>query len=727
MAITTALEKALEQSVSQSGSPGSAVYVGQRDQTLFSAATGSRQTTPKKLPATTATVYDLASLTKTVATATATMLLRDQGILDLDAPIVEHVPIPAFKAVTTRHLLTHTGGFASSMLAYRDYTSMTEMIHHVAQNDFEGTPGEAHSYSDVGFMVLGLLMELAAKQTLDRYCRDHVFAPLGMNDTCFKPPEDWKDRCAATEDCPWRGYVVRGVVHDEAAFAAGGVAGHAGLFSTIGDLALFCRALLEGTLLPAKTIKEMIALAQVPSYPWQGLGWHLDPWLSEVQGALPARGVFGHSGWTGTSLWVDYASGLFCIQLGNTCHPTRKGRNNKTFRQVFYTAVADTLYENQRAVHTGLDVIIRERFRPLRRESFALLTNGAATDMMGRSILDVLDLDDRLNLRLLYGPEHGLRGQAEAGEAVASEDGAVPIVSLYGERKAPSPEELKNIDLFVIDLPDVGARYYTYMATMKNCLEACAKYGTPVLVLDRPNPLGGIILEGPIARNTDSVVCCAPIPVRHAMTMGELATFFADQISPKLKLRVLQAEAWLRRLQFEACSLPWVAPSPNMPTVQTALVYVGTCLFEGTNLNEGRGTSTPFQRIGAPWIDSRRVLDAMDEEAQAGCAIEAIEYTPHAIPGKSANPRYKDELCSGIYIRVEDTEAFRPFSLAVALLSAIVKTHPGKMEWLPFFDVLAGSEELRAAIAQGVPPLEIVAGYADELARFDSGRPKIYE
>ena len=721
--------QALADAVKESRGPGAVAYVGDRERVLFHEASGRRQSVGASRPAEKDTVYDLASLTKVVATTTAIMLLRDDGLLDLDQPVSEILPIPAFGAFTIRHCLTHTAGLTAGLPYYRDCVSLNEMLQRYAERTPEWEPGTRRRYSDVGFMILGMAAQLAARDSLDAFCAKRIFGPLGMARTGFRPPAEWAGKCAATEQCKWRGRMIAGSVHDENAAAVGGVAGHAGLFSTADDLARFCRGLLTGKILPKGTLDEMTRPGQSPVYAWQGLGWQLDPWACGVNGFLPARAAMGHSGWTGTSLWLDRDTGVFAILLGNTCHPSRDARNNRAFRRTFHAAVGETIYPRQSNTHTGLDRLMWEGFDSVRGKRVAVLTNHASIDQLGRHVLDVLALEPSVRMCIVYGPEHGLRGTAEAGEHVASEREEAPIVSLYGKRKYPSSEELAGIDLFIVDLQDVGSRYYTYTATMRDCLRACAKARKRVLVLDRPNPLGGTILEGPIAANTSSAVCCAPIPIRHGMTMGELARFFqrTELRGAKLDLEISTLDAWPRHRLFGECQLPWAPPSPNMPSAETALLYVGACLFEGTNLNEGRGTDMPFHVAGAPWLDAQSVAGAIAPEERAGCSLEVLEYTPRSIPGKASNPRYCGEVCRGIRFTVREPRLVRSFTLAVALLGAMHRLHPDCFEWSDSFDVLAGSSGLRKAIARGGPALEIAGGYEAALGAFDRQRPRLYE
>ena len=663
-------------------------------------------------------------------TAVSVLMLRDAGEIRLEQPVTDFVPIPEFRAMTLFHLLTHTAGLTPGNPYYETMDSLEEMFLRYAKEGIVSPVGAVSRYSDVGYMLLGKVVESAAQDRLDNFARREIFEPLGMERTGYLPPSEWVEDCAATERCRWRKRVMLGEVHDENTHAVGGVAGHAGLFSTAADLARFCRGLLTGKLLQESTVAEMTTMDKVANYPWQGLGWQIDPWASKKQGFLPSRTVFGHTGWTGTCLWMDRETGFFTILLGNTCHPSRARRDNENFRRTVFMAVAKKFYGANTSTHSGLDRVMRQDFNAVSGKRLAVLTNHAATDQYGRHIVEVLNLAPEPRIRMLYSPEHGIRGQAEAGEYVDRQDSAIPVVSLYGQRKEPTAEELDGVDLFVVDLQDVGSRYYTYMATMRRCMAACARVRTPVLVLDRPNPVGGEILEGPIAVDTSRDVSSAAIPIRHGMTMGELATYFARtdlrRARPKLKLKLSLLDNWWPETLFEDTSLEWTPPSPNLPTPGSALLYVGMCLFEGTNLNEGRGTETPFSLIGAPWLDARAVIDAVPPEERAGAVLAAQIFTPVSIPGKSARPRYQGQKCEGIRIRLNDARAARPFTLAVALIQAIRGRHEGEFEWVASFDILAGGGDLRQRIEAGQSASQIAEAYRPGLEAFDRKRPKLY-
>jgi uncharacterized protein YbbC (DUF1343 family)/CubicO group peptidase (beta-lactamase class C family) len=723
------LKQALDQAIKDSGAPGAVGLVGRRGEVLFHHASGHRTLLPSPESAEKDTIYDLASLTKVIATATSVLLLNERGNLDLDQPVSEILPVPAFKAITARHLLTHTSGLPPFKLWYREATSVDEYIQRTAALPMEAAPGARRVYSDLGFMTLGRMVEVLGRNTLDAFARENIFAPLGMDRTTFNPPEAWRDQCAATEQCSWRGKLIQGEVHDENAYAVGGVAGHAGLFAPAGDLAIYCRALLHGRLLKPETLSMMSRPGAVPRYPWQVLGWKIDPWAEGSEGHLRARRAIGHTGWTGTCLWLDLDSGHFAILLSNTPHPTREARNNPTLRQTFFGPVAELCHPTSTNAHTGLDRIEWDGFDNLKGKRIALLTNQGAVDQLQRPILDVIALEPEITVVRVFSPEHGFKGQAEAGEEVGAQRSHVPLVSLYGDQKKPKPEQLGDIDLLVVDLPDIGARYYTYMATMKDCMEACAASGVSVMVLDRPNPLGGVVIEGPVATAIGSLVCCAPIPIRHGMTLGELAVFFKATFGScaTVELTVSEIDSWPRAFMAPQCALPWVPPSPNIPTFESALLYIGTCLFEGVNMNEGRGTETPFQIFGAPWMDSEKIIRDLSHEDRAGCRLEPVEYTPRAIPGKSSNPTYQDQPCQGIRLHLDDPAAVRPFRLVYALLLAMQKHHKKQLEWKPFFDTLAGGDGVRNAIQSGTSSASYLKSIEADLLRFEEARPKRYQ
>src|SRR5687767_8590902 len=307
-------------------------------------------------------------------------------------------------------------------------------------------------------------------------------------------------------------------------------------------------------------------------------------------------------------------------------------------------------------VRTGLDVLVAQDFAPLRGLRVGLVTHPAAVDSKLRHIIELLSAAPKVELAAIFGPEHGLLGQAQDLIGVSAEEskkaGAPRVHSLYGataESLRPTAEQLKGLDALVIDMQDIGSRYYTFQATMRYCLQAALPRGMRVFVLDRPNPLGGEVVEGPaLKKGYESFVGAHDLAIRHGLTMGELAMFYQHELGLEDgDLRVVPCEGWKRRDYFDATGLPWVLPSPNMPTPDTALVYPGQCLVEGTNLSEGRGTTRPFEMVGAPWLDAVKLARGMNEEKLPGVKFRPAWFRP-------AFQKHAGQDCGGVQLHVTD-------------------------------------------------------------------------
>ena len=373
------------------------------------------------------------------------------------------------------------------------------------------------------------------------------------------------------------------------------------------------------------------------------------------------------------------------------------------------------------AVRTGLDRLVAGGFAELRGKRVGLIGNLSSVDARRRHAIDLLREAPGVTLAAIFAPEHGLRGSA-TGEVAHSRDEktGLPVWSLYGEIRKPTSEMLAGLDALVLDLQDVGARFYTYASTMALAMEAAAEAGIAFVVLDRPNPIGGEIVEGPVLEpDLRSFVGIHPIALRHGMTLGELARLFAEKHlgGRHLDLTVVPCEGWARDLPFARTGLPWVPPSPNMPDPETALVYPGICLLEATNLSEGRGTDAPFRLVGAPWVDGERLAASL--VGFPGVVVETARFTPRAIPGKAPKPRHRDRECGGLRIRVTDPRRFRTVEFGVRLLCAVRDLYPGRLEISgEGFDRLAGARWLRQAIEAGEPPAAIVPRLEADAARF---------
>ncbi len=378
-------------------------------------------------------------------------------------------------------------------------------------------------------------------------------------------------------------------------------------------------------------------------------------------------------------------------------------------------------------IQSGLDVLIDRGFDLLRNRRLGLLAHAASVN---GELIHALDLfrDAGLDLRLLMGPEHGLSGGSQDMQAVGHEGGReIPIVSLYGksiEDLSPGPELLDQIDLLVVDLQDIGSRYYTYAASMLYSMRACARAGVAVVVLDRPNPLGGKMLEGPLlGEGFHSFVGEFPVPVRHGLTIGELARLASKDMD--IDLTVVNMKGWRREMWFDQTGLPWVMPSPNMPGLDTAIVYPGACLVEATNISEGRGTTRPFELVGAPWIDAKRLSVIMSERIGAGALFRPVTFKP-------AFQKHNGENCHGIQVHVSDRQLFRPFRFGLELLSALRDIAPDEFSWRvesyefvsdrPAVDLLCGTDEVRLAVESGAECGDVWERLQEQAAAFGQAR-----
>jgi len=391
--------------------------------------------------------------------------------------------------------------------------------------------------------------------------------------------------------------------------------------------------------------------------------------------------------------------------------------------------------KGNRGVLTGLDVLVRRQPEQLRGTRFGLLAHGASVTRDLGYAWDVLGTLRGASLRALFTPEHGLMGTHQDMEGVLLKKGSrfrgVPVHSLYGDHPGslrPSPGMLEGLDLLVADLQCVGSRYYTYLYTLAHCMEACRDAGVEVWVLDRPNPLGGTKLEGNLVEpGFRSFVGRFPLPVRHGMTIGEAARMINEVFQSPCRLRVVPMEGWRRSMWFDQTGLPWVMPSPNMPTVDTALVYPGACLIEGTNLSEGRGTTRPFEIVGAPWIEPEALASALRERELPGVAFRPLLFRP-------VFHKYAGLTCGGVHVHVIDRKRFLPFLTGIHLILGAKRLWPSRFRWRrepyefearrPAVDLLAGGAWLRAVVDRGADLEGIRSTWDRDLARFRRVRRK---
>ena len=372
-------------------------------------------------------------------------------------------------------------------------------------------------------------------------------------------------------------------------------------------------------------------------------------------------------------------------------------------------------------VRAGVDVLLRNPGEHLGGSKVGLITNqtGVTGDIV--STIEAFNEHPKVDLKAIFGPEHGAGGDAQDALPVESSVDAVtglPVYSLYGEAMKPTPEMLEGVETLVFDIQDVGARFYTYASTLTYALEAAAEHGVSVAVLDRPNPVNGVDVEGCVLEpGFASFVGLHPVPIRHGLTIGELARLVNDGIGAEL--RVVPMEGWERGMWFDETRLPWVQPSPNLPTPETAAVYPGTCLFEGVNVSEGRGTTRPFECIGAPWIDGAGWAGSLNGLGLAGVRFRACQFAP-------TFDKYHGEACGGVQVHVTDRDAHRPVETGLHMLSTALGLWPEEFRWLPplddgrrHFDLLAGTDEIRRGLGRGEAVEEIVDGWIDGLEAFE--------
>jgi uncharacterized protein YbbC (DUF1343 family)/CubicO group peptidase (beta-lactamase class C family) len=748
------IEPLVQQAITEKKLPGAVILIGRGERTLYQKAIGNRALVPAVEPMTLDTIFDLASLTKVVATTTSVMMLVEEGKIRLNDRVSTF--IPGFERygkaeITIRHLMTHVSGLRPDV-DLGDTWSGSETAIAIAVEEVPTAPaGERFVYSDINYFLLGDIVRRVSGQTLDRFTHDRIFEPLGMRNTMFLPPASLTSRIAPTEKCTPLGWpcegpnmsMLRGVVHDPTARRMGGVAGHAGLFSDAADLAVFCRMLLDGGVYRGVRIMSPLTVAKMTTASpssndrsVRGLGWDIDSAYSSNRGELLPVGSFGHTGFTGTSLWIDPATRMFVVFLSNRVHPDGKG-DVTPLRARVSTVAASTITDippslrtapvwtgrdfgpsgtpgpppRPAAVLSGLDVLRADGFAALRGKRIGLVTNHTGRARDGATTIDLLHAAKDLTLVRLFSPEHGIRGILDANVPSSRDETGLTIYSLYGDTRRPTAEMLEGIDMMVIDLQDIGARFYTYMTTMAYVMEEAAKHKISVVVLDRPNPVNGFQIEGPtLDKAALSFVGYFPMPIRHGMTLGELAKLFNAENKIGADLTVIPLRNWNRDEWFDSTGLPWINPSPNMRNLIQATLYPGIGAIEGTNVSVGRGTDTPFEQVGAPWIDGVALADALNGRTIPGVRFYPVRFTP-------ASSKYANEECGGVFIIVSDRSAIHPVRVGLEIAAMLQKLYGSKYE-LESAERLFGSKEGIARIRAGDDPAAIVSSWAAGEARW---------
>jgi uncharacterized protein YbbC (DUF1343 family)/CubicO group peptidase (beta-lactamase class C family) len=727
------------------------VLIGRRAGIVFEKAYGDRCVEPQQEPMTTDTLFDMASLTKPLATATGAMILIERGQLRLQDKVAKFFPEFAANGkqdVTVEELLVHSSGLLpdNPLADYSDGWKSAEPK--ICELELLTEPGTKFKYSDVNFILLGKIVEAVAGEPENEFVKREIYEKLGMKDTGYLPSEELKARAETTEkrDDKW----LKGEVHDPRSAKMGGVAGHAGLFSTADDLAIYGQMMLQKgrydgvRILSPASVEEMTRPREIGGHR-RGLGWDKQSGYSRNRGELMSDKAFGHGGFTGTAMWIDPELDLYVIFLGDRLHPDGVGEVNDLAGRIGTMACAATMRAAQTRtepsrqlvaeatspkgrgvgsrtmgrVRLGIDVLVDDGFKLLDGKRVGLITNQTGVDSEHVTTIERLHKAKNVKLVALFSPEHGIRGaldQSKINDTVDEETG-VPVYSLYGESRKPSDEQLSKVDVLVFDIQDIGARFYTYPSTMCLAMEAAAKAGKEFIVLDRPNPIDGVTVEGPLLdRGKESFVGLQRLPIRHGLTIGEMATMFAKDRGIDDKLTVVKADGWRRDMYLFDTGLFWLNPSPNMRSLGAALLYPGIGMLEFTNLSVGRGTERPFEVLGAPWIDERKLAELVNGANPPGVRVVPLRFTPTA-------SKFAKEECHGIHFVITDWEKSRSFDLGLIVAHALVKLHADK--WQPEkWKTLLGNEDVYRRIVAGEDVDDVLKMIEQDLASYRERKKK---
>lgn len=697
------LNAVIEAAVAKGEIPGAVCIVGYRDRILHRKAYGQRALVPTREAMTLDTIFDAASLTKVVATTSAMLRLIEDGKVRLNDRVTAY--LPEFQGgkseITVRQLMTHYSGLRPDLDLDPAWSGYDLGIQKALIDKPTGEPGVKFVYSDINFILLGEIVRRVSGQPLNVFAKERIFQPLEMNDSGYLPDASLLSRIAPTET------PLRGVVHDETTRFMGGVAGHAGLFTTADDLSKFARMYLrKGEPLFSPL---MIAQATRPQSPanlpaLRGLGWDIDTPFSGNRGDLYPIGSFGHTGFTGTSLWIDPSTESYVILMSNAVHPKRgsvitplRGRVASVAAAYVSRNFSAAAMQKEKVTLSGLDRLVEEKFRSLAGKRVGLITNHTGLSRDGQRNIDLM-LRGGVQLQSLFSPEHGILGKLDDEKVVDSRDpvSKLPVHSLYyDERRKPNAANLKGIDTLVFDIQDMGARFYTYGCTMKNAMEVAAQLNIEFVVLDRPNPVTGEHVEGPMIDDAEmSFVGCLPIPVRHGFTMGELARFANDTLSKKAKLTVVPMSGWRRSDWFDQTGLPWVNPSPNMTSLTQATLYPGIAMLEfSKNLSVGRGTAAPFEQVGAPWMDANLVAEALNRMAIPGVRVYPTSFEPQS-------SYYAGQKVNGVRFLLTNRDEFDATFLGLSLMETLQRLYPKHLDlWVN--RKLIGSADTIRRLTQG--------------------------
>ncbi len=794
--------------------PGAVVLVGHKGKIVFRKAYGNRSLVPTVEKMTVDTIFDVASLTKPIATATSIMILVEKGKLRLNDTVgmyITDIDEAQAKRVTIQQLLTHTSGYRPDFDLGEKWTGREGMLAALKKEKLRAAPGTRFVYSDIGFIVLGEIVQRIYTLPPNEFARteliriispksDTFFSPLWLGRIAFDNysvipggvSAAFLDgqflRIAPTENIRGQNNylgstfqgdqsvgneVLKGAVHDPTSFRMNGIAGHAGLFSTADDLARYCQMLLNGGTLDGKRVMSAQTVSRMTT-PYvvsesgdaRGLGWDINTSFSSNRGDLFPLGSFGHTGFTGTSVWIDRVSQTFVVFLSNRVHPDGKGDVGPLRAKVatvVASAIEDTPIEkfkqaeaefnatvaaqiprfcrtagcqpasvptpasvvNTQAsslrsdpVLNGIDILERDKFKQLEGLKIGLVTNHTGRNLSGKQTIDILHEAKNVKLTAMFAPEHGIRGEldTEKIDDTKDEKTGLPVYSLYKDgMRRPKPEQTATIDAFVYDIQDIGARFYTYTATLKNVMEEAAKAGKPVFVLDRPNPINGNAVEGSLA-DEDKLNFIAPhtVPVRYGLTIGEYAQLINAERKIGADLRVIKMDGWSRSMWFDETGQTWVNPSPNMRSLTEATLYPGIGLLETTNVSVGRGTDTPFEVVGAPWLDGQKLAAHLNAQNITGVRFIPVRFKPNASV-------FKDEQVNGINIVITDRKVFSSFKTGLEIATALRKLYPNDWQVDRYARLLVNADIL-AAVKRGDSAETIEKLVSPKITEFNTRR-----
>ncbi len=739
-----AMDAVINQAIADKKCPGGVLWF-EHGGYVYHKAFGNRALVPNVEKMTEDTIFDAASVTKVAAGTPAMMLAVERGLVDLDAPVAKYIPEFAKNGkekVTVRNLLTHTSGLRGDIETRSDWKGQEIAIQKACEEKLMFAPGADIKYSDINLFLVGEIVQRVTHRKLEEFVTTEIYKPLKMVDTGFLPPASKLPRIAPTE--VEHGVPYRGVVHDPTSRHMGGVAGHAGLFVTAADLARYARMLLnlgelDGVrIFKPETVKLMTSVQTPPNLAGKrGLGWDISTSYSGPRGKIFPVGSYGHTGWTGTSIWIDPFSQTFLIFLSNRNHPDESG-NVGLVRSKLATLAGEAITDYNfsyvpgalerpeessssksssrpfKPALNGIDVLKKEKFARLKGMRLGLVTNHTGVDRERNSTIDLLKNAPDVELKVLFSPEHGIRGAMDEkiGDSTDEKTG-LPVFSLYGARTVPTPEQLKDLDALVFDIQDIGCRFYTYTATLGLCLEAAAKAHIKYIVLDRVEPINATSIEGPVFDGTNNFVAYHSRPLRYGMTPGELAKMYNAERKFGADLVVVPVENWTRDEWFDETGLPWVNQSPNMRNLTEATLYPGIGLHEAA-LSVGRGTDTPFEIVGAPYIDDLWLAEQLNTAGLEGIRFVPIRFTP-------TYSTFKDKECRGVYMVVTDRNKLNSVDVGIELARILYKKYPSDFAIDKVQHLLLDKESI-ADIKANKPLSEIKRRWAHDLLTYKMRR-----